>query len=131
MHFGRRAVVDTELHGRLIRAGDIVTLWHSSADRDETVFADPDRFDLARTPNRHVAFGYGPHFCLGAHLARVELTALLDALRRFTSGIEVAGDPARFHSNFLAGFSRLPVRFTRDKARLSAFAAELRADRAA
>lgn len=131
MHFGRRARERVVLHGKEIQAGDVVTVWHSSANRDETVFADPDRFDLGRTPNRHVAFGYGPHFCLGAHLARVEITALLDALRRFASHIEVAGETARFHSNFLAGFSRVPVRFTRDKAGLSAFAAELRADRAA
>ena len=128
MHFGRTATERVLLGGREIQPGDIVTVWHSSANRDETVFADPDRFDLARTPNRHVAFGYGPHFCLGAHLARVEITALLDALRRFTSDIEVVGGTARFHSNFLAGFSRLPVRFTPDKARLSAFAAELKAE---
>ena len=131
MHFGRTATERVLLGGREIQPGDIVTVWHSSANRDETVFADPDRFDLARTPNRHVAFGYGPHFCLGAHLARVEITALLDALRRFTSDIEVVGGTARFHSNFLAGFSRLPVRFTPDKARLSAFAAELKAERTA
>lgn len=122
MHFGRTATARVELAGQVIEPGDIVTVWHSSANRDETVFADPDRFDLARTPNKHMAFGYGPHYCLGAFLAKAEINALLEALRRFTRGIEVSGEVAYFHSNFLAGLSRLPVRFTPDLAGLSAYA---------
>ncbi|MEV6162549.1 cytochrome P450 [Streptomyces sp. NPDC052052] len=124
MHFGRTAVNRVELAGQVIEAGDIVTLWHSSANRDESVFADPDTFDLGRTPNKHLTFGYGPHFCLGAHLARVEVTALLDALRTCVTDIEVVGETHRFHSNFLTGFSSLPVRFTPDEAGLAQTVAE-------
>lgn len=114
MHFGRRARYDVEMHGRIIRAGDVVTLWHSSANRDERVFRDPDKFDLARTPNRHLAFGHGPHYCLGAHLAKVEVSELLTALRDFTTGFEPTGPAVRIHSNFLTGISSLPLRFAPD-----------------
>jgi cytochrome P450 len=120
MHFGRTAVNPTVLGGREIAPGDIVTLWHSSANRDESVFPDPDRFDLARTPNKHLAFGYGPHFCIGAYLARAEVTAMLEALRDFSSSIEVAGGVRHFYSNFLTGLSSLPVRFEPDRAGLAA-----------
>lgn len=112
MHFGRTCVADTELHGRPIAAGDIVTLWHSSANRDEAVFDDPQTVALDRTPNKHLAFGYGSHFCLGAHLARIEIRELLSALAAYAGEIEITGPPQRIHSNFLTGFSRLPVRFT-------------------
>ncbi len=81
MHFGRRAVVDAQIGDTPVAAGDIVTLWNSSANFDEEVFADSLRFDLARTPNKHVAFGYGPHFCLGAFLGRAHVGAVLHALR--------------------------------------------------
>ena len=124
MHFGRTAVNRVELAGQEILPGDIVTLWHSSANRDERVFADPDTFDLGRTPNKHLTFGYGPHFCLGAHLARVEVTALLDALRTFAADIEVVGETQCFHSNFLTGLSSLPVRFAPDVAGLAALSAD-------
>ncbi len=72
IHFGRSALEDVPVgdRGQEIKAGDIVTLWNTSANMDEEVFADPGRFDLARTPNKHIAFGYGPHFCLGAYLGR-------------------------------------------------------------
>ncbi|MFF2542880.1 cytochrome P450 [Kitasatospora sp. NPDC058063] len=109
MHFGRRALVDLEIGGRQIAAGDIVTLWNTSANFDDEVFADPRTFDLARTPNKHVTFGYGPHFCLGAFLGREELKALLEALREQVAGIEQAGPAARVYSNFLFGYSTLPV----------------------
>ncbi|MGW7531313.1 cytochrome P450 [Amycolatopsis sp. NPDC054798] len=118
MHFGRTAVTDTEIAGHPIAAGDIVTLWHSSANRDETIFPDPDRFDLRRTPNKHLAFGYGPHYCVGAQLARIEIAELLSALRTYTTGFEVVGEPKRIHSNFLTGYSTLPVRFVPDTAEL-------------
>ncbi|WP_447034609.1 cytochrome P450 [Streptomyces sp. DSM 118878] len=114
MHFGRRALYDVALHGRTIRAGDVVTLWHCSANRDERVFNDPGRFDLARTPNRHLAFGHGPHYCLGAHLAKVEVSELLSALRDFATGFEPTGPAVRIHSNFLTGISSLPLRFAPD-----------------
>lgn len=118
MHFGRTAVTDTEIAGHPITAGEIVTLWHSSANRDEAVFPEPDRFDLRRTPNKHLAFGYGPHYCVGAQLARIEIAELLSALRTYTTGFEVIGEPKRIHSNFLTGYRTLPVRFVPDTAEL-------------
>ncbi|MFB9905609.1 cytochrome P450 [Allokutzneria oryzae] len=118
MHFGRTALVDVELGGQRFAAGDVVTLWHSSANRDETVFTAPDRFDLRRSPNKHIAFGHGPHFCLGAQLARIEIAEVLAALRAFSTGFEVTGPARRIHSNFLTGISSLPVRFTPDTAEL-------------
>ncbi|MGW5129676.1 cytochrome P450 [Streptomyces sp. NPDC004069] len=121
MHFGRRAVTDIELHGQVIAASDIVTLWNSSANRDEEVFADPYTFDLNRSPNKHITFGYGPHFCLGAYLGRVEVNAMLDALRTYSTGFEVTGEPQRIHSNFLTGLCGLPVRFQPDEAALAAY----------
>lgn len=110
MHLARTATEDVEFGDRTIRAGEIVTAWTSSANRDEEVFADPDSFDLARSPNKHVAFGFGTHFCLGVYLARVEVTAMLAALCRYTAGIELTGPPRRIYSNVLDGFSSLPVR---------------------
>ncbi|MEV0383886.1 cytochrome P450 [Nonomuraea sp. NPDC050643] len=109
-HVGRTATRDTELSGRRIAAGDVVALWTVSANRDESVFAEPDRFDVARTPNRHLTFGYGPHFCLGAQLARAELQALLAELRTTVSEIEVAGPVTWLPSNFVNGIAALPVR---------------------
>ncbi|MGW5237151.1 cytochrome P450 [Streptomyces nodosus] len=120
MHFGRRAVTNLELHDQVIAAGDIVTLWNSSANRDEEVFADPYVFDLNRSPNKHITFGYGPHFCLGAYLGRVEVNAMLDALRTYSTGFEITGEPQRIHSNFLTGLCGLPVRFQPDEAALAA-----------
>ncbi len=108
-HLGRTAVADVELHGRRIAAGDVVTGWTCSANRDPRAFDQPDRFDLARVPNRHLAFGHGPHFCLGAHLARVEIGALLDVLRTLVAEVEPAGPHRYFYSNFLTGVSSLPV----------------------
>lgn len=113
MHFGRQATTDTTIGGRRIRSGDIVTLWNTSANFDETEFSEPELFRLGRAPNRHVALGHGPHFCLGAFLGRAELSGLLSALRELVGGIEVTGTPRRVHSNFLAGYSGLPVVFTR------------------
>ncbi|MCP2167078.1 Cytochrome P450 [Goodfellowiella coeruleoviolacea] len=112
MHFGRRAVADVVVDGELIEAGDVVTLWNTSANRDEEVFDRPGQFDLGRTPNKHLTFGYGPHFCIGAFLGRAELHAVLDTLRRRVAGIERAGEANRLHSNFLRGYARFPVSFT-------------------
>jgi cytochrome P450 len=109
MHFGRVALREVQLHDRLIEKGDIVTLWNCSANRDDTVFADPAVFDLNRDPNRHLTFGHGPHFCLGAYLARVEISALLTSLVEFVDRIKLAGPVGRVHSNFLSGISHLPV----------------------
>ena len=119
MNFGRHALADIELCGQVIRAGDAVTLWNTSANRDERAFPRPDVLDLGRTPNKHTAFGYGPHFCLGAFLARMEVREMLDALRTFASGFELTGAPRRIHSNLMTGMSYLPVRFTPDEAGLA------------
>ncbi|MFJ3217604.1 cytochrome P450 [Kitasatospora sp. NPDC086801] len=114
MHFGRSAVRETELHGVRLGPGEIVTLWHASGNRDERVFARPGAFDLGRTPNKHLAFGYGPHFCVGSYLAKVEIAELLTALRDFTTGFEQTEEALRIRSNFLTGFSTMPVRFEPD-----------------
>ncbi len=109
MHFGRVARRDVTIRDRTIRAGDVVTLWMCSANRDEEVFADPYTYDLGRTPNKHLSFGLGPHFCIGAYLARVEINALLTSLRTLVDTIEVSGPVHRTRSNLLSGISRLPV----------------------
>jgi cytochrome P450 len=93
----------------VIPAGDLVTLWFTSANRDETMFPDADHFELARSPNKHLSFGYGRHFCLGAYLGRVEINAMLDGLRTFVQDIEQTGPGRRIYSNFLSGMSSLPV----------------------
>lgn len=112
MHVGRTALQDVRLGDQLIRAGDIVTLWTSSANRDEEVFADPESLDLGRVPNKHLAFGFGPHYCLGVFLARAEISAVLEGLRDRVTAIELDGPVQRIYSNVLDGISRLPVRFT-------------------
>ncbi|MBM0274412.1 cytochrome P450 [Micromonospora tarensis] len=119
MSFGRRALTDIPVAGGVIAEGDVVTLWNGSANLDETAFDRPDVLDLGRSPNKHVTFGYGPHFCLGAFLARVEVKEMLDALRTFTTDFEVTGTPRRIHSNIMTGMSYLPVRFAADEAGLA------------
>ncbi len=89
----------------------MVTVWNTSGNRDETVFADPDRFLIDRSPNKHIAFGHGPHYCIGAYLARLEISEVLLALRDFTTGFEITGPVRRIYSNLLTGISSLPVRF--------------------
>lgn len=109
----RTATVDTVVGGRAIAAGDKVVMYYGSANRDETVFDDPDGFDLGRTPNEHVAFGGGgPHFCLGAHLARAEATAVFREVLTRLPDIEPAGPTTWMPSTFISGPHHLPVRFT-------------------
>ena len=110
MHVGRTATADAEIGGELIRAGEIVTGWNYSANRDPEAFADPDVFDLSRSPNKHLALGYGQHFCLGSYLGRAEVAAVLRALRATVTTIEPAGPPARIRSTVLQGFRALPLR---------------------
>ncbi|MEV4009625.1 cytochrome P450 [Nonomuraea angiospora] len=112
MHFRRTATRDLTLGGRRIRAGDKVVVYHASANRDPSVFPDPDRFDVARAPNDHVSFGFGPHFCLGAHLARAQFRSVFTQLLREWD-VEPAGSPRRLTSNFQNGLKHLPVRLTR------------------
>ncbi|MGO9266727.1 MAG: cytochrome P450 [Candidatus Binataceae bacterium] len=115
-HFARVAMKDTELGGKRIHAGDRVVLWFPSANRDEDVFADPYTFDIRRTPNEHLAFSKGEHYCAGAHLARLELRLMLQQLLRRTKQIELTGKVERLRSNFLAGIKHMPVRFTQSRA---------------
>jgi cytochrome P450 len=111
-HFMRRtASTDTELGGAAIKAGDKVILWYASGNRDEAEFEHPDIFDVARSPNRHLSFGrHGPHLCLGAHLARLEVRVVLAALAERVTRFELAGEPRRIRSNFTNGLRSLPVR---------------------
>ena len=111
LHFRRTATRDVELRGEQIRAGDKIALWYVSGNRDELHFADPSRFDVGRDPNRHLAFGLGsPHYCLGAHLARLELRIWLQELMPTLGRIELAGPPRRLRSNFFHGVKSLPIR---------------------
>ena len=110
IHFMRYAVRDTELHGTLIQRGEAVVAWLGSANRDERVFDNPYRFNVGRHPNRHVAFGFGPHFCVGAWLARYALRALFSELLRRVERIELVGPVAHLASNFVAGIKHMPVR---------------------
>ncbi|MFF9425468.1 cytochrome P450 [Streptomyces sp. NPDC014746] len=109
LSFRRTALRDTDLAGRRIRAGDKVVVFHASANHDERVFPDPHRLDLGRTPNPHVSFGDGPHVCLGAHFARLQLRVFYDEVRAACGGLAVAGPPRRLVSNFVNGIKSLPV----------------------
>jgi cholest-4-en-3-one 26-monooxygenase len=113
-NMARSATVDVELGGQRIPAGDQLLLLYPSANRDETVFDDPFRFDIRRTPNEHVAFGFGPHFCLGSSLARLELSIVLDRLLERLPDLELvdATEPSHRAANFVSGYEHLPVRFT-------------------
>jgi len=111
LHFRRTAARDVELGGETILAGDKVALWYVSGNRDEEQFADAGRFDVGREPNRHLTFGLGsPHFCLGAHLARLELRIWLEEMLPVLGGVELAGEPKRLRSNFFHGVKSVPVR---------------------
>lgn len=107
----RTATRDVVLHGQTIRAGDKVTLWWASANRDETVFPEPFRFDVARTPNPHVAFGLGSHFCLGATLARIEIRLVLEALLARVDTLALDGPVEFTRSNKHTGLRHMPVAF--------------------
>jgi cytochrome P450 len=113
IHFRRTATRDTEIRGQKIREGEKVVLFYSAANRDEEVFAEPFRFDVRRSPNEHVGFGGpGPHHCLGAHLARREITVMFRELFRRLPDIEVCGEPERLASMFIHGIKHMPCRFT-------------------
>jgi cytochrome P450 len=112
-HFRRTATRNVELSGQMIAAGDKVVVWYTSANRDDAVFADPYRLDLRRSPNPHTTFGRGgPHRCLGEHLARLELRAVLRELLPVLPRLRPDGPPARIRSNFTNGLKRFPVRVT-------------------
>lgn len=112
VHMRRTATTDVELHGQTVRAGEKVVLWFASANRDERVFDAPEEFRLDRKPNRHLGFGAGPHFCLGAHLARMETRVFYEQVLARKIDIELLGEPDRLLSNWFRGIKRLPVRVT-------------------
>ncbi|HVA05686.1 MAG TPA: cytochrome P450 [Acidimicrobiales bacterium] len=112
MHFRRTATADTELGGQAILEGDKVVFWHTSANRDERQFTEPDKLDVTRSPNNHMAFGGGgPHFCLGANLARMEIMVMFDRLLERIPDISPAGEVKRLQSNFINGTKHIPVAF--------------------
>ncbi len=113
MHFRRQAVEDYELDGVKISAGDKVILWHVAANRDPRAFTDPRRFDIDRDPNDQVGFGGGgPHYCLGASLARMEIRVTFREIARRMPDIHLDGEPDYLRSNFIGGVKRLPVAYT-------------------
>ncbi len=113
MHFRRQAAADVVVGDQKIAEGDKVVFWHISANRDETVFPDADRFDIGRTPNNHMAFGGGgPHFCLGANLARMEIRVMFERLLERVPDIRQDGEVQRLRSNFINGVKHIPVAFT-------------------
>jgi cytochrome P450 len=111
LHFRRTATRDVDLRGQTIRAGDKVVVWYVSANFDEEVFDEPERFDVGRSPNRHLTFGGGgPHFCLGAHLAKLEVQVLFDQLLPRLADMELTGPVRRVRSNFTNALKAMPVR---------------------
>jgi cytochrome P450 len=113
VHYFRRTVTqDTELRGVTLRENDKIAMWYPAANRDEEVFADPERFNVARTPNDHLGFGIGEHFCLGANLARLELHVMIRELVRRFPDMEPAGEARRLRSNFINGVKEFRVRYT-------------------
>lgn len=112
LHGGRRATGDVVVGGEQIKADDVVSVWIISANRDGEVFDRPDEFRLDRTPNKHFTFAYGSHYCLGHHLGRMEVYAVLDGLRRLVGDIEQIGQEKWIYSSILHGMSSLPVKFS-------------------
>ena len=110
-HFMRTAAEDVEVGGQSIKKDDALALFYASACRDETIFENPDQFDIERAPNKHIAFGFGPHVCLGQHLARLELEHFLKELLPRLDHIELGGEPDMLEAIFVAGLKRLPVKF--------------------
>jgi novobiocin biosynthesis protein NovI len=131
LHGGRMTTGDVVVNGRQkIRAGEVVSVWISSANRDGEIFANPDTFNLNRTPNKHLTFAFGAHFCLGHYLAKVEVEAVLDGLRRMVTDIEQTGQENWIYSTILHGMSSLPISLKPDHAGLAQAGAALTAGRA-
>lgn len=112
IYMRRTAKVDTEIRGQKIRAGEKVVMYYGAANRDSAVFDHPDELDLTRTPNKHAAFGGGPHVCLGQWFARIEIDALLIEVLSRMQNLELASPPEWLASNFISGPKSMPVRFT-------------------
>ena len=110
-YFRRQTMAETEIRGVKIKEDDPVVMWYPAANRDEEVFDDPDRFDVTRTPNEHLSFGIGEHFCLGANLARFELNAIFEQIIPRLRNPEYAGPVRRLRSNFINGVKEMRIRF--------------------
>jgi cytochrome P450 len=111
IQFSRTAASDTVVRGQKIRAGESVCLFYPSASRDEDVFDDPFKFDVGRNPNPHLSFGIGEHFCLGANLARLELSVIFAQLAKRLEHAELAGPVERLRSSFVGGIKHMPIRY--------------------
>jgi cholest-4-en-3-one 26-monooxygenase len=113
-NMARTATRDVELHGQTIAKGQKLLLLYPSANRDERNFNEPERFDVTRTPNDHMAFGFGAHFCLGNRLARMELAVMFDQLFERLPDLALASDtePPKRAANFVSGYETMPVTFT-------------------
>lgn len=111
IQFCRTPVADFELQGQTIRAGESLCLFYPSANRDESVFDEPDQFRIARHPNPHIGFGIGEHFCLGANLARLELRVIFEQLIPRLRDVGLAAPPERMRSSFLGGVKRMPLEY--------------------
>jgi cholest-4-en-3-one 26-monooxygenase len=109
MQFRRTAMRDTQIGDQEIRKGDKVVMYYGAANRDPRVFDDPEVFDITRKPNPHIAFGVGTHFCMGSHIARLEMRVTLEEFLRRFPNVSLAGAPERLQSNFISGIKRLPV----------------------
>lgn len=109
IYFRRTAAMDTEIHGQKIKQGQRLVMCYAAANRDEEVFRNPDSFDIARKPNEHLAFGHGPHFCLGARTARMELRIFLEEILKRRIHFRICGDVIRERSNFINRIIRMPV----------------------
>jgi cytochrome P450 len=112
IQFSRIATADTVLHGSSIREGDLLSMFYPSANRDEEVFEEPNRFDIQRDPNQHLAFGIGEHYCLGANLARLELQAMFRQLAERIDKVELGGPIQRMRSSFVGGIKHMPIRYS-------------------
>ncbi len=111
IHFTRTAAEDVEFHGKKIRKGESLCLFYPSANRDERVFDEPDRFRIDRKPNRHIAFGIGEHLCMGAHVARIELQVMFRHILARLDHVEPAGELERLQSSIVGGIKHMPVRW--------------------
>lgn len=112
MHFRRTLTEDVEIRGKQLKTGQKVVMWYPSANRDEEIFADPNRFDVTRNPNDHLSFGIGEHFCIGAHIARLQLNAIFEQLLGRLADMELVSPPRRLRGNFVDGIKEMHVRFT-------------------
>jgi cytochrome P450 len=117
VYMRRTALKDTNIGDAEIKEGDPLALYYGAANRDPAVFPEPERFDVGRAPNDHIAFGGGVHFCLGVHIARVEIEIMLRELLTRLPDIEPAGEADWLESNFISGPKHLPVRFTSTEVR--------------